>query len=119
MVLKKKIKERKHTTEFVDTQDKSSPTNIHEDPRGQETIERVINEVLKNPNLLGFNLVAIMSEGTSDPMKVNILDIGGGLLNPLQQIALAKSLQEAADRTMRDTAGLLKHIEEKIAKEKE
>lgn len=119
MAFKKTTKEEKRTREFVDTRDKTKFTNIHDDPRGQETIERAINEILKNPNLLGFNMVAVMSKGTSDPRDINIMDVGGGLLNPLQQIVLAKSLQDAAERAMRDTEELLKHIEEKIAKKKE
>lgn len=118
MKFNKKVKEEKHTAEFVDTRDKSRATKIQDDPRGQETIERAINEILKNPKLLGFNMVAVMSKGTGDPMDINVMDVGGGILNPLQQIVLAKSLQDAAERAMRDTEELLKHIEEKRAKEK-
>lgn len=119
MVFKKTTKEKKHTVKFLDGKDANRRIRFQDDPRGKETIERAIKEILENPRLMGFNMVAIIDKDNDDPEDFNILDVGGGVLNPLQQIALAKRLQDAAERAMEDTHELLKHIEEKIAKMKE
>lgn len=119
MKFNRKTDTEQRTREFVDKRDKSAPKHIYEDPRGQETIERAINEILRNEKLVGFTIVAILSKDTKDPLDMQVLEVGGGMLNLMQQIVMAKSLQTTAERAMADTEALLKHIEEKRAEEKE